>query len=228
MIVICLLFLIILSIVLIQKFRFLGIIFFLIISYIFKLILDKKCYFYQNNPDIPRYNKEQLYQELQNGDIVNNVDFNNDWSIHLRYLNFRLSHMMMIIEENNEKYVIDFLPYCINDKRILRVEIVDYIFLGGEKKWYVTKTPLMEYLLNSNVQIMRILRSPVKRNYILRETAFIDLKFKKISYCTLLTGDILENNNIIKTRKLFRHRPSDIIDQLQENGYESFLLIFSK
>jgi len=226
MIVIYLLFLILLF-VLVQHFRFLGFILFLVLFSIFQFSYEKKCYFYKNNPDIPRYNKEQLYKELQHGDIVNNVDFTNERN-HLVYFNFSLIHLMMIIEENGEKYVIDALPYCINDKRILYVQMGYDIFSGGEQKWYVTKTPLMEYLLTSNVQVMRILRSPINQEYIIPKTSFIDLYFKKITYCTLLTGDILVNNNIIKTNKLFRHRPSDVIDQLQENGYESFLLIFSK
>lgn len=134
MIVVYLLFLILLFIVLVQHFRLLGFIFFLALFNIFQFFYDKKCNFYKNNPDIPRYDKEQLYKELQHGDIVNNLDFTSEYKP-IRYFNFRLSHLMMIVEENGEKYVIDFLPYCINDKRILRLEMVDDIFSGGEKKW---------------------------------------------------------------------------------------------
>jgi len=229
MIVAFIFFLILLFIVLSHHFHIvLAILFYVILLIILKSHFKERVSFYLNNTAIPRYTKDQLYHELRHGDIINNSDFDSCkykkiFSIWY-YINYGIAHMMIILEENNEKYVLECIPESLlmNDKNIV------YSENSIECNWYIVKTPLMEYLSTCETQVMRVFRNSVKLDISIPKRSFVDLKIVKITYCTLLIGDILVNNNIIpRSIKLFRHKTDDIISQLQKNGYESFLLIYS-
>ena len=130
--------------------------------------------------------------------------------------------MMIILEENNEKYVLECLGDILNQKNIV------YSENSANGIWHIIKTPLMEYLSTCETEVMRVFRNSIKLDISIPKRSVVDLKIVKLTYCTLLIGDILVDNNVIpRSNKLFRHKTDDIISQLQKNGYESFLLIYS-
>lgn len=212
-----------------------AILFFIFIYSLTQSYIDNRCNFYKNNQSIPIYTKEELYKELKHGDIVSNVYINHKYPYYLKYFNFFMAHLLLVIEENNEKYVIDTTNEYTNEKNIIIKKEVDNIVTNSKKIWYIKKTPLLEYLSNDIIkkQSIIIFRNPAIKlsldssNFDFTPTIDIPFFNLKTYYCTVLVGDILVKNKIISpSTKLFRHQTNDIIDQLQEKGYECFTLIY--
>lgn len=191
----------------------------------------RKSYFYKDNHSIPRYSPEELYHECKHGDIIFNCRYYNpSINIFYHYFNYRISHGVMIIEENNKKYVLETngseIPW--NSERIMSISNDIY---NNSCTWDIRKTLLIEYVKIWNTQILHIYRQPTHIPPIQlpnNMTTFYPISISKINiyYCTLLIGDILVHNHIIPTStKLFRYQTSDLIYELKKSGYTSFLCI---
>lgn len=175
---------------------------------------------------IPKYNKEELYDYLKHGDIVitKNIPFEYEILNSLKYFNYRLSHFSLIIEENNEKYIVD-ASWINYNKYTLDFKICELT----NTKWFLSKIPLKEYLDKDNI-LIRLFRNNKKLKIDIENIdndIIIPIINKKFFYCTILIGNILSQNNIIKkSNKLFPYRTNDFINLLKDEGFESFILVY--
>ena len=192
----------------------------------------KKCIIYKEET-IPKYNKEELYDYLKHGDVLicKFIPYQYKPSLY-HYLNYNLSHFMMIIEENNEKYILDAIQdkflLDINRKYIMKKIKSDIVFDNELKNWNLVKVPLKEYLYHDMIlQVIRRDKHIEIKDILNTKELFIPLINIKYYYCCIFIGDILSKNNIIKkSNKLFPYRPNELIKLLKDEGFESFLIIY--
>ena len=204
---------------------------FIIIVILFEYYIYKKCTYYI---DYNKYNKQYIYDYFRHGDIIICKCFPYTYKIFdiQNYMNYNLCHIMIIIEENNEKYIVEALPkkYTIYEDYIFKkIENIDYIL---DKNWNMFKIPLMEYLNKPSIDFMtndikktvfKVYRNPNELQIDINiNTEYLDIPIidKKIYYCTKFIGDILSENNIIKkSNKLIPYRPDDLIYLINNAGF---------
>ena len=195
----------------------LGFILFFVLIIVYRIYINNRIK--RTHIQFPKYNDHQLYNELKHGDIL----FSHPYDCHnfimnffLRYFNYSLSHGSLIVEENGEKYIIEGNPGN-TDKYVCS----KFTTVSGH--WTITKFPLLEYLkinLTSNCVVFR------KDDILLTNYTINEPSKTSIYYCTMVIGDILEKNNIIKkSNRLLRYRPTELIDLVKEAGYKSFYFI---
>lgn len=202
-----------------------------------QLLIYKKCYFYHNNPSIPRYTYHDCEPLLKHGDVINNMYFKNGDKLNFlkfQSFNYRLSHIALVVEENNCKYVIESISGKMFDPR--RVTASES-FNGGKTTWVITKQPLREYLLLNYTQCIRILRHPKGKNLVIPEGILTKCKpvktrllpGKNVHYCALLVGRILSENKLVdESVHSFPYRPLRFIEHMRRSGFsESFFFIIN-
>jgi len=215
-----------LFIILLQYFKPIHAIFlFILLFTCFEYHTYKKCIIYKDEI-IAKYNKEELYDYLRHGDIIitKNIPYKYEMINSLKYFNYRLSHSSLIIEENNEKYIVD-ASWINYNKYTLDSKICEFT----NTKWFLSKIPLKEYLDKDNI-LIRLLRNNKKLKIDIDiKNIYNDITIinKKVFYCTIFIGNILSQNNIIKkSNKLFPYRTNDFINLLKDEGFESFILVY--
>lgn len=191
------------------------------------LHLIRKSNFYKKNTRIPRYKPEDLENELKNGDVLCNANF--EFYVYQNiFFNYKMAHCSLVIEQNNVKYVLEHIPkhHIWNPDRQLKSDKVN---LGT--KWCLRKTPLYEYLkLNPSLVIM-VYRPPPHMNKMTFPENTCELKSlfihdQKLLYCTMFIGRILSYNKFIQpSKKWFPYQTNDLLDSMKDSGYSSFLCI---
>jgi hypothetical protein len=201
---------------------------FIILFTCFEYHTYKKSIIYKDET-IPKYNKEELYDYLKHGDVLicKFIPYQYKFSFY-NYLNYNLSHFSLIIEENNEKYIVDAIQdrflLDINRKYIKKKIKSDISF----DNWNLVKVPLKEYLYHDMIlQVIRRDKNIEIKDILNTKELIIPLLNIKYYYCCIFIGDILSKNNIIKkSTKLFPYVPNELIKLLKDEGFNSFLLIY--
>lgn len=186
-------------------------------------------YSYCNNPSIPRYTIEDCEQRLQHGDVLNNNYFKNgDRTNFLKFqwFNYRLSHLVIVIEEEGKKYILESVSGNNFDPK----RCIGYWDSPNRKRsrWYITKQPLHEYLLVNYCQVIRVLRHPRGKDMMIPKGSLNSFQPNVgIVYCTMFVGKMLAVNGYIKEcHRLFSYRTTPFIEQMMSNGFrDSFFFI---
>ena len=175
-----------------------------------------------SNKKLPRYTKDQVYNTLQHGDILNTKYYKPFFGqkVIAPCINFGNIHCCLVIEEQGEKYIIDSSTY----KSYKEFEMVEHSDMLHT--WTISKIPLREYLYATPVQIFRVFRHPTKQIQIKASDFSFDPIYGKLYYCSLFVGDLLLRNQCIPaSSKICRYRPYELIHLLQKNGYEGFTFV---
>jgi len=172
--------------------------------------------------NIPLWKKCELIEYFMEGDII----FTNyatlpikSWWAPATFFNGGLNHPGLIVEENNEKFIVHGIPDKIfkYDKKHV-ISKLDYDLF---QNWEIVKQPLSEFIYNfKEKSVCTVYRSPTKNKIDLSLIEYKPLLFNTFFYCTILVGDILINHNYIKPSKTyFRHTSDDLVQNLLEQDY---------
>lgn len=201
-----------------------GILVFIIIMILFQLYMQYRWAKYKKSPI---YNEQQLYHELQHGDVFFSYEYDCHHTINkmlLKYFNYNISHGSIVIEENGEKYVIEGNPGEFGEAPHRIISIVR----SSNGPWNIVKMPLMEYIKIYGTYIYQVFRNENenKKSFVYSVENHPAPSASSIYYCTMVIGDILQSHGIIsKSDRLLRYRPTELIQLLKEAGYKSFYLV---
>ncbi len=199
-----------------------GLLVFIGTMIIFQIYIRYRTNQYKNSP---KYTAQQLYHELQHGDIVFSYEYDSHHitnNILLKYFNYHLSHGSLIIEENGEKYLVESNPGETGDLP----HTITSVIQTGIGPWNITKTPLMEYITVYGTYVYQVFRNHQPVPFVYSEENHPTPSPSSIYYCTMFVGDTLHSHGIIPaSSRLLRYRPTELIQMLKDVGYQSFYLV---
>lgn len=173
-----------------------------------------------SNANIPQYTNSQMHNILQHGDIMTMRRVRPILS-HTLFCNERYMHCSLIIEENNTKYVVEAVP----NKPVLSHYIMTTKPSLINNTWYITKTPLLEYLLVNSMYSYRVYRSPIPQTFTLHHDDYYGIT-PSILVCTVYIGKILERKGLIqKSNYSISYRTDKFINTLEQSGYTGFTFL---
>ncbi len=196
----------------------------LIVYWIDQYLLYSISYSYQNK-NLARYSTEQMIQLLQHGDIINSTPYVRQQNKN-KYFNYMFAHVSIVIEEDNQKYIVESYhdyntPNFIPSSRILKQGT-----FNKNQHWCVVKIPLAEYFLLDRTQCYCIYRHPNPKPIKYEPSMITIPKEGERYYCTLTISDILLKNNIIdKSLQIYPYRTTELLDALGSKGYKSFYCV---
>ena len=173
--------------------------------------------------NIPSWKKRELMDYVKEGDVI----FSNYSKLPLttclipaRFFNGGLSHTGIVVEENNEKFILHSIPdklYKYNKKYVIPKQHNYDLF----QNWEIVKQPLSEFMFRCKEKsVYTIYRSPTKNKINLSLIQYQPLLFNTFFYCSILIGDTLINHNYIKpSRTYFRHTSDELVQDLLEQDY---------
>ena len=188
----------------------------------------------QKNRDMSKHhqvNRHTLYHNLKHGDIVFSRVHNKGgkmlrgtFDFLLLPLNYGLTHMGLIKEENGIKYIID--GYMGGKTAEIQDEKVMSVFGGPHFRIY--KTPLMHFLNSSYGQAYQVFRNP---DYVLTIPDKITVPENRwLYFCSSAIYPVLEKNELIhkESEKVLSYQPDSIMYQLSHKGYKCFYMIHDR
>ena len=188
----------------------------------------------QKDRDMSRHNhvnRHTLYNNLQHGDVVFSRVHNKGGNIIrgtfdflLLPLNYGLTHMGLIKEEDGVKYIID--GYMGGRREDMQDEKKMSIFGGPYFRLY--KTPLVHFLNSSYGQAYQVFRHPT--NVLSMPSTFEIPQNRWLYFCSSAVYPVLEKNNLIhkESEKVLSYQPDSIMHQLADKGYQCFYMIHDR
>ncbi len=177
-------------------------------------------------------NRHTLYHNLQHGDILFSCPHNekgklikSSFDFLLLPLNYGLTHMCLIKEEEGIKYIIDGHHMGKKDEHTL-VERPMTVFGGPTFRLY--QTPLMHFLNTSYGNAYQVFRHP---SYTLQvPTTFTIPDNRWLYFCSSAVYPVLEQNHLIhkESEKVLSYQPDSIMNQLADKGYQCFYMVHDR
>jgi hypothetical protein len=186
------------------------------ITYVYRLC-------YSSHDCSVQYTPQQVYHILKHGDVMNmRRVYSPVLELPVMFFNDRYAHCSLIIEEDGVKYVVEALPkkpilseYVLTTKPSLMVH----------PTWYITKTPLMNYLLVYPMHSYRIYRPPVLPTFKLQHDDYHG-PTPRLLFCSVYIARIMERNGLIpSSNKLIPYRTDELLAILADKGYTSFTFV---
>ena len=176
---------------------------------------------YQN---IPRHRPHEVESMLKHGDVIFTSNYHVSGAmtyISKAVINFRCNHTSIIIEENNQKYVIE-----TNKDKLFSRHIFKTYRSKLNNTWNAYKIPLREFLISYPSVVIRIFRNEQVPFVFEIKDVYFEPIIDSYYYCSVLTGHLLEKNGLIPpAKKLFRYRARELISLLRQSGYKGYEIV---
>ncbi len=186
----------------------------------YMILFARRCYV----RNIPKVDTNTLYNNLKHGDIVFTSNKNRLQTV-LLSMNYGMSHIMLVIEKEGQKYLLHAYPnqdkdpeYCLDDKHMFGL-------LGGPSMRLFLEPAMLMILGHYDKMNYQVFRpsTPLKNNV----TPQIESKqFNLANYCTRALSKTLVDNDIIDADStvFFKYRPEQIIHQLVKKNVPCFFM----
>ena len=175
--------------------------------------------------NIPIVDTNTLYHNLKHGDIVFTCKRNDNLYNPLLSMNYGVSHIMMVIEKDGEKYLLHAYPNTDKNPDYLLDENPMFGIFGGPPMRLFLE-PAMLMILCYDKMVYQVFRPtiPLKNDI----SPVIETRsIKLLDYCCRALSKTLIDNNIIDTDStlICNYRPEQIIHQLVRKKVPSFFMI---
>jgi hypothetical protein len=177
-------------------------------------------------------NRHTIYNNLQHGDIIFSCVQNERGKISkgsfdflLLPLNYGLTHMGVIKEEDGVKYIID--GHHLGKKNEYTLLEKPMTVFGGPT-FRIYKTPLIHLLNSSYGQAYHVFRHPTYTLNVPNTVMIPDNRW--LYFCSSAVYPVLEQNDLIhkESEKVLSYQPDSIMNQLADKGYQCFYMIHDR